>query len=49
MLTQWVLPEFTWPSNVGNLAGLCWYAALTNPVMTELWSEVGVFDFEWWE
>ncbi len=44
-----VLPEFTWPENVGSATGIVWYAALVNPEMTELASEMGVFDFGWSE
>lgn len=44
-----VLPEFIWPDNVGSATGLIWYAALVNPEMTELTSEIGVFDFGWIE
>ena len=44
-----IIPEFTWPSGVGSASGLVWYAALTNPEMTSLASEIGVFDFGWSE
>jgi hypothetical protein len=44
-----VLPEFSWPSGVGSAEGLVWYAALTNPEMTALASEIGVYDFGWSE
>lgn len=44
-----VIPEFTWPSGVGSATGLVWYAALVNSEMTELASEIGVFDFGWSE
>mgnify|MGYP000942777456 CR=1 FL=1 len=44
-----VLPEFTWPENVGSASGIVWYAFLMNPEMTELVGGVGVFDFGWSE
>ena len=44
-----VLPEFTWPDNVGSATRIVWYAFLMNPEMTEFASEVGVFDFGWSE
>lgn len=44
-----ILPEFTWPDGVGSASGIIWYAALVNPEMTELVSEIGVFDFGWSE
>jgi hypothetical protein len=44
-----VLPEFTWPGSVGSASGIIWYTALTNPEMTALASEIGVFDFGWSE
>ena len=44
-----VIPEFIWPSGVGSASGIVWYAFLMNPEMTELASEVGVFDFGWSE
>ncbi len=44
-----IMPEFTWPSGVGSATGIVWYAALINPEMTELVSEIGVFDFGWSE
>ena len=44
-----VISEFTWPSGVGSASGVVWYAALVNPEMTELVSEIGVFDFGWSE
>ncbi len=44
-----VLPEFTWPLNVGSATGIVWYAFLMNPDMTELVGGAGVFDFGWSE
>jgi predicted outer membrane repeat protein len=44
-----VLPEFTWPENVGSASDIVWYAFLANPGMTELASDIGVFDFGWSE
>lgn len=44
-----VLPEFTWPGGCGSDDGILWYALLTNPEMTEIVGEMGVFDFGWSE
>lgn len=44
-----VIPGFIWPENTGLASGIIWYAFLTNPEMTELVSELGVFDFGWSE
>ena len=44
-----VLPEFTWPSGGGSVEGIIWFAALTNPEMTEMFGEMGIFDFGWSE
>ena len=41
-----VIPEFIWP-NAGSASNIVWYAFLTNPEMTALASEIGVFDFGW--
>jgi hypothetical protein len=42
-----VLPPFTWPANVGSASGIVWYGALTNPAMTDLFGELGMFTFGW--
>ncbi len=42
-----IITPFTWPANVGSASGIVWYAALMNPEMTELASEIGIFDFSW--
>jgi len=44
-----VLPEFTWPDISGVTNGILWYAAMTNPEMTELLGEMDIFDFGWSE
>jgi len=44
-----VLPEFTWPSGVGSADSIIWYTALTNPEMTLLVSNLGLFEFGWSE
>lgn len=45
--TEYVVPEFAWPSGVGSAAGIVWWAALTNESMTELMSNLGTFTFGW--
>ena len=42
-----IIPEFIWPPGIEKQSGLTWYAALTNPQMTELWSNIAQFDFGW--
>ncbi len=44
-----VIPAFTWPDNAGSASNILWYAFLTNPEMTALASEIGIFDFGWSE
>jgi predicted outer membrane repeat protein len=44
-----VLPEFQWPSGVGNASGLTWYAALTDPAITQLFGEMESWEFGWSE
>jgi len=42
-----VLETFLWPEASGNAEDIYWYAALTNPEMTELFSDTGSFRFGW--
>lgn len=42
-----VLPIFTWPSGVGAADGIKWYAAMTNPGISELYGELDSFEFGW--
>jgi hypothetical protein len=42
-----VLPPFTWPDDVGSASGIIWYAAMTNPEITELHGKLGTFTFGW--
>jgi predicted outer membrane repeat protein len=42
-----VLPRFTWPSGAGSASNVLWYAAMTNPAMTELFGELDTFTFGW--
>jgi endonuclease/exonuclease/phosphatase family metal-dependent hydrolase len=44
-----VLPEFTWPTGAGTLEGVTWYGALTDPDITQLVGDMGVFTFGWKE
>lgn len=44
-----VLPEFMWPAGVGSASGIKWYAALTNPQMTQLFGGMGSWEFGWHE
>jgi hypothetical protein len=42
-----VLPEFPWPSGVGSASGLNWYTAMTDPAITGLYGELGMWTFGW--
>lgn len=42
-----VLPEFIWPAGAGSASGIIWYAAMTNPGMTELFGTMDTFTFGW--
>lgn len=43
-----VLPSFVWPEDVGSASGIIWYAAMTNPEITELHGKLGTFTFGWY-
>lgn len=42
-----VLPEFNWPENAGSANGIYWYAAMTDPEITELFGDYDAFEFGW--
>jgi len=42
-----VLPEFLWPAGAGEAQGIYFYAAMTNPEMTELPGEMDMITFGW--
>ena len=42
-----VLPEFRWPDDVAPASGIIWYAAMTDPDITQLWGEMDSFPFGW--
>ncbi|MBN1356513.1 hypothetical protein JXA40_09670 [bacterium] len=42
-----VLPEFAWPRGTGSASGILWYAALTNPEITQLFGEMDTWTFGW--
>jgi hypothetical protein len=42
-----VLPDFAWPPNTGTVYGIYWYGAMTNPAITDLFGELGLFEFGW--
>ena len=44
-----VLPEFPWPEGAGSASGIRWYGAMTNAAITELFGELGIFEFGWHE
>jgi hypothetical protein len=42
-----VLPAFLWPEGAGAALGVVWYAAMTDPDITELFGALGTFTFGW--
>jgi len=42
-----VVPEFYWPAGTGIASGICWYAAMTDPGVTQLFGSLGTFTFGW--
>ena len=42
-----VIPEMTWPSGVGNMNGILWITAITDPEMTAIISNIGMYSFGW--
>lgn len=42
-----VLPPFTWPNAGSSAEGLYWYAAMTDPDITELFGAMGTFEFRY--
>jgi len=44
-----VIQHFDWPSGVGSASGIYWYAAMTDPDITETLGEIGIFEFGWSE
>jgi hypothetical protein len=44
-----ILPSFVWPQHAGSAAGIVWYAAMTDPELTELIGTMDTFTFGWAE
>lgn len=44
-----VIQEFVWPENAGSANGIIWYAALTDPEITEIAGAMGTWSFSWGE
>lgn len=42
-----ILPTFQWPTNAGSATGIVWYAALTDPEVSSLVSNLDSFSFGW--
>ena len=42
-----VLPDFFWPANSGDIVGVEWIAALTNPEITDIYGEWDIYEFGW--
>jgi hypothetical protein len=47
LMTIQVLPQFSWPYGVGQASNIRWYAAMTNPEITDLFGDLGTFTFGW--
>jgi hypothetical protein len=47
LTTLTIIPEFTWPDNLGTASGIVWYAALADPDMSGIAGGMGVYDFGW--
>jgi formylglycine-generating enzyme required for sulfatase activity len=43
------LPEFPWPESAGDASGILWYAAMTDPEITQLFGEMDTWEFGWSE
>jgi hypothetical protein len=44
-----ILPAFRWSSGLGSASGVRFYAGLTDPRITTLYGEYGMFEFGWAE
>jgi hypothetical protein len=44
-----IVPSFAWPAGLGSASGVRFYAGLTDPAMTTLYGELGMFEFGWEE
>ncbi len=44
-----VIDAFTWPEGAGTAEGIFWYAALTDPAVTGIFSEWDTWEFSWSE
>ncbi len=44
-----ILPEFEWPAGSGSADNILWYAAMTNPEMTDLFGDMDTWTFSWHE
>ncbi len=42
-----VIPEMYWPSGIGSVDGVLWIAAITDPGVTTILSNVTVYSFGW--
>lgn len=42
-----VIPEINWPSGIGSVNGVLWIAALTDPNVTSILSNMAVYSFGW--
>lgn len=42
-----VLPQFEWPAGAGSADSIIWYAAFTDPSMSELFGTMSSWTFGW--
>ncbi len=42
-----VIPAFSWPEGTGSASGIKFYAAITNPSLSQLYSNLSTFTFGW--
>ena len=42
-----VIPAFPWPNGAGSASDIHWYAAMTDPDVSDLFGELGTFTFGW--
>jgi 5-methylthioadenosine/S-adenosylhomocysteine deaminase len=47
MYTELVIPEFSWPSGVGNATGILVYGAMTDKQISQLFGTYSIFSFGW--
>jgi hypothetical protein len=44
-----VIPGFLWPENAGTLRRIVWYGFMTDPELTKVIGDMGIWRFGWGE